>query len=317
MFRTGIWTVEQFLRSANESRRRPKTVSIRLLDVPDNAGAEDIRVFEAISCILRTSNGTYRTTYPNRFSDLDAVAAVQIRRFFAADTAFEVQDRAASNCLTSAEWAETLLPFFKNILLTASDLLIFLIEAKLPSGETFILEPTGEPLQYIRPPFVLKLAGAESRWDIANRLLRSQSQRKIRGLRIPPEWLSGSDRSELSVPPWSLRRISFTHPRARSLARSDPRFQIAAASVFDSTPDVCQVLRTVNILNRSYFAEEKIREGIRAALLSLTENGIWIVGRTVGESNMTNHATIFRKRNNTFEVLDRVGEGWEFESWAL
>ena len=318
MFRTGIWTAEQFVEAEKQPLREPKPVSIRLLDVRDTAGTEEVRIFEAISRTLRTSNGTYRTTYPHRFKDLDRAASIQIGRIFGPDSEFGIQDRAASNCLTSAEWASALFPVFKNVRVTASDLLLFLVEAELPSGEIFILEPGGEPLQYIRSPFVLPLAGGESRRHIVNRLMIRYALSKLARLRIPQEWVNDPDTTgDLLVSPWKLRRIPFTHPRARALARLDRRFRITNASVFDATPNVCQVLRTMNILNRSYFPDERIREGIRASLSSLTENGIWIAGRTIEESQAGNQATIFQKRNNAFEVLDRIGGGWELEALVL
>ena len=318
MFRTGIWTVEQFVEAEKQPLRKPKPVSIRLLDMRDTAGTEEVRIFEAISRTLRTSNGTYRTTYPNRFKDLDRAASIQIGRIFGPDSEFGIQDRAASNCLTSAEWARELFPVYKNVRFTASDLLLFLVEAELPSGEIFILEPGGEPLQYIRPPFVLPLAGGESRWHVVNRLMIGYALSKLKSLLIPREWVNGPDTTgDLLIPPWKLRRIPFTHPRARSLARLDRRFRMTNASVFDATPNVCQVLRTMNILNRSYFPDEQITEGIRASLSSLTENGIWIVGRTIEESQAGNQGTIFQKRNNAFDVLDRIGGGWELEALVL
>jgi hypothetical protein len=40
------------------------------------------------------------------------------------------------------------------------------------------------------------------------------------------------------------------------------------------------------------------------------------VGRTL-EEDLTNHATFFRKIGNGWEVLDRIGGGWEWESIAL
>jgi hypothetical protein len=317
MFRTGIWTVEQFLQAEKRPGRKSGTVSIRLSDVKDDAGPEEIRIFEAISGTVRTSNDTYRTTYPRRFTDLDMAAQIQLQRVFGPSDVFEIQDRAASTCLTSAEWAGVVFPFFRNVRFVASDRLVFLVEAALPSGEIFILEPGGEPLQYIRPPMVLRLVRAESAWGIALRPLLKHYRARLRGLRMPPDWVSEPNTRELLVPPWKLRRIPFTHPQARSLARADPRFRITTASVFDAVPGACQVLRTMNILNRIYFPEERIREGIRASLNSLTENGIWIVGRTIEEPRVGNHATIFQKRNGAFEVLDRIGDGWELEAWAL
>lgn len=73
----------------------------------------------------------------------------------------------------------------------------------------------------------------------------------------------------------------------------------------------------MNIFNRSYFPEERIKEGIRASLSSLTGNGVWIVGRTIEESHLRTEATIFQKRDGAFELLDRFGGGWELESLVL
>ena len=301
MFRTGIWTVEQFWEAQKHPSRKSRSVSLRLLDVADSAGPEDIGIFEAISRVFRTSNGTYRTTYPSRFKDLDAAVLIHLKQLFEQDSAFAIQDRAASNCLTSAEWANSLFPFFTNVRFTASDLLLYLLKAELPSGETFILEPGGEPLQFVAPPFVLPLSGGESRWHVLNRLLIMRALSRLKGLRIGEEdtW------EPVSFEPWEIGRIPCTHPRARSLATLDSRFQIASGSVFDGTPDVCQVLRTMNIFNRSYFPEERIKEGIRASLSSLTGNGVWIVGRTIEESHLRTEATIFQKRDGAFELLDR------------
>ncbi len=73
-----------------------------------------------------------------------------------------MEDWAASDCLTSAEWAAELFPLFPHLDFVASDLLLFLWEAKKQRGEErFILEPDGTPLQYVRPPFVVRLSQPE------------------------------------------------------------------------------------------------------------------------------------------------------------
>jgi hypothetical protein len=45
-----------------------------LADVGDNPTPKSILLFEDICFTLRTSNGTFRTTFRNRFPDLDAIA---------------------------------------------------------------------------------------------------------------------------------------------------------------------------------------------------------------------------------------------------
>ena len=43
----------------------------------------------------------------------------------------------------------------------------------------------------------------------------------------------------------------------------------------------------------------------------LKPGGLWVVGRTL--ENQTNHATFFRRTENNWEVMARIGEGSEIE----
>jgi predicted methyltransferase len=87
-------------------------------------------------------------------------------------------------------------------------------------------------------------------------------------------------------------------------------------SVFDHTAGACHVLRTMNILNLSYFSREQLAEAASAAFDSLRPGGIWIVGRT-REEDFSNHATLFRRGENAWEPLERIGNGSEIEEVAL
>ena len=115
---------------------------------------------------------------------------------------------------------------------------------------------------------------------------------------------------------FKLRSIPYIHPEARALSRENPRLSFSLRSVFERTPGECQVLRTMNILNPSYFSSAQLAEGIAAVFDSLTPGGLWIVGRTM-EENFSNHATIFKKGADGWRVLERIGKGWELESFAL
>jgi hypothetical protein len=81
-------------------------------------------------------------------------------------------------------------------------------------------------------------------------------------------------------------------------------------SVFECSPGL-DVLRTTNILNKAYFPIERLTEGANAAFQSLKPGGLWVVGRTL--ENQTNHATFFRRTENNWEVMARIGEGSEIE----
>jgi hypothetical protein len=300
MLTFGIYSKEQYLKLGQERRFLGARVAYTLLRTSDDPKPEEVRMFEDLCITLHTSNGTFRTTFRGRFKEVDAITLRWIRESFKAGFPLRVQDRAVSNGLTSAEWWQCLYPAFPGLHFEASDLLVELLE--LPSGDaTFVIEPSGKPLQYIRPPFVTSLSYPES-WR--NPLLRWVSSRaKKRFARLP-------------LPASPGRPISCVHPEARALQRSNPNFRVVVRSVFERSPNSCDVLRTMNILNRAYFSEEQLTEAAAAIFDSLSAGGIWIVGRTL-EGDLSNHVSILRRLDEGWEVLERVGSGSEIEEVAL
>lgn len=204
MLRFGIFSVGEFrpaprapriVRMAYTSRR----VSLQLLRTGLPASAAELRVFQYLIAYLRVSPGVYRTTYPGRFKDVDGVVNALLKERFASGEALEVQDWAASDCLTSAEWAASLFELFPRASVTASDLLLFVVEATLPDGSIFIVEPNGRPLQYVRRPFVVRLDPPEPILMLVNHWIGRRALARLAALplRIPPEWLE-SDEQQLA-----------------------------------------------------------------------------------------------------------------------
>jgi hypothetical protein len=299
MLSFGVHSKEQFLSLGPERSGMSARVAYNLLRTGDNPSPEEVRMFEDICVTLRTSNGTFRTTFRDRFRDVDAVSMRWMASAFRPLDPMRVQDRAASTGLTSVEWWQTLSPAFPNLRFEASDSLVEFLE--LSAGdEVFIIEPTGKPLQYIRPPFVTSLSYPES-WR--NPVLR---------------WVSSRAKKKFQRLPQDLQRrsISCIHPEARELERTNPGFRFVVRSVFDRTPAGCDVLRTMNILNLSYFPVERLSEAASAIFDSLVPGGLWIVGRTL-ETDLSNHASILRRQEDGWEVLERIGKGSEIEDIAL
>ena len=258
---------------------------------------------------MQTTDGTLRTTFPGRFRDVDTMS-LELLKARPSSSPFQVQDRATFHALTAWEWAERLLEAFPHGEFIASDIALWLFELSLSSGERYILEPNGQPLQYIRPPFVLSLQREPRRYPI-NRLLAGLAKRRFERLRLPAGWMEtgpGDSRQ--------LTRIPYIHPRALAFSKRNPRFQFRTQSVFDITPDACDVLRTMNILNVSYFSQEQLIQGIEAVYYSLRPGGLWIIGRTL-EEDFTNHVTFFDRQDAGWEVRERIGRGSELESMIL
>lgn len=311
MIGLGIHTREQYDRMGTSRRFAGPAVAFNLLRVGDNPTEEDIRAFEDISVTLRTSNGTYRTSFRNRFEDVDIACLRLMSAQFPVDSAIHIEDRAVSHGLTSCEWAKRLLPLFPVASIEASDLMLQLLELRINGRETFITELDGTPLQYIRPPIVVSVLHAESWRNPLRPLIAYFGKKRFNGLRLPKGWAD-----QPQCPGYRIVPIPYVHPEAAALARNDSRFRFRRRSVFERTEQPCDVIRTMNILNSSYFSAERLGEGYRAIFDSLQLGGIWVVGRTL-EEDLSNHATFFRRRERDWEVLDRIGGGWEMEDMAL
>jgi hypothetical protein len=310
MLRFGICTQNQFIEAREQRRFSGSMVSYSLLNIGENPTKEQIRIFEDVSLTLRTSNGTYRTTFRNRLRDVDAATIGTLERLYPSDTELLVEDRAVSHGLTSLEWAQQLFHAFPRSKFEASDKVLSLIQLSLASGGTYILEPEGEPLQYIKPPFVVCLSHKESSLLPFNRLIAAQARRRLRHLLLPGGWMEsrGGDG-------YQVRKIECVHPEALSFSRTNPRFQLRTRSVFDVTPNAVHVLRTMNILNKAYFSDSQLREGSNAAFQSLKLGGVWIVGRTL-ENDFSNHVTFLQKQEIGWAILARIGKGSEMEGYA-
>lgn len=311
MLRRGICTEDEYMRAGPNRRFSGARVSYGLLDVGENATDEQIGVFEDVSFTLRISNGTYRTTFRQRFREVDVAAMCWMERLFSGGDELRVQDRAVSSALTSWEWAEQLFPVFPRAQLEASDILLHLVRLSLPDGATYIAEPDGRPLQYSKPPFVVSLQHPESLRYPLNRWIAARAKRRFERLSLPEGWTESSDASG-----YRISRISCVHPQAQAFARRNPGFQFRERSVFDAVPGSCHVLRTMNIFNKSYFSTEQLALGVSAVFESLVPGGLWIVGRTL-EEDFSNHATLFRRGESGWEVLERIGAGSEMEELAL
>ena len=297
---------------------RRHRVSLQLLRTGIPPTPRELAVFEHLISGIRLRNGVYRTTYRGRFADLDPIVnAILSARYLPSAEVF-VHDWAASSCLTSVEWASTLFAILPLASLTASDLLLFLVEVTLPDGEVFVVEPQGHPLQYIRRPFVIRLDPPEPNVLLINRLLGRRAAARLAALQIeiPEAWLA-SDDEELRVPAAHLRKIPVTHFDARELAGRDSRFTICVHSAFDALSRPVDVIRTINIYNRGYFGVERLRQGVHAVWSSLRAGGVWVVGRTLEAPRPAHHATIFEKAEQGFRVLGRIGAGSEIEDLVV
>ena len=71
----------------------------------------------------------------------------------------------------------------------------------------------------------------------------------------------------------------------------------------------------MNVLNLSYFSEEKIVVGIKNIFNLLKEEGYLLIGRT--NDRGLNNASLYIKKKNKFIILKKVNEGCEINHLIL
>jgi hypothetical protein len=294
-----------------------------MLQTPANSSAEDVQIFESLMPHVLLSAGTYRTTRRGRFRNLDPELNRIILAKFDHGMPLQVQDWAASTGLTSSEWARSLFPLFPSLTFVASDLLLFLIHLQEREGGMFVFEPEGTPLQFIKPPFVVRMVPPET-WKLpVNRWLYKRAWRRWNQLSVKADarvqtWAASASEEALTFNGARYSKLSLVHPEASRLARSDSRFHLGQHSVFESLYPPVHVIRTMNIFNRAYFGEDQLKAGAAAVLNSLLPGGLWILGRTVQEQPPTHEVTVFRKQvSGLVEIVERFGRGSEIEPLVL
>lgn len=323
MLRLGVYKPEQFFETAPRGllsylyyRLSRGRVSLHLLS---SAGDHD---FERLMRHVQLPNGVYRTTFRNRFRDLDPVVNEILLQSFSKQQELLVEDWAASACLTSYEWAESLLPQFPQSRFTASDLVLFLVEIEdKQSGGLFIAEHDGRLLQYVRPPLVIRMTPPEGWKAPVSRLCYNSAAKRWRELAglwpLPEEWLDLRNEAELERQGCVLRKLPLVHPQALWRSRRESRFAIRRQSIFDAAPAPCHVIRTMNILNHAYFSDQQLKQAAHAVADSLHPGGIWILGRTVTDESSHDVSILRKHGSGDLEVVKRVGAGSEVETIAV
>lgn len=309
MVKFGICSIDQARHWSRHFRRGPH--SARLL-----AGADEEN-FDLLMRSVCLSNGTARTTRRDRFQSLHEELAVPLRSALSGLSAPRVEDWAVSSGTAALAWYQHLRAEFPGLLFTASDWMLYLIEAhRSEIGDTFILEPDGTPIQYVRPPFVVQLGQPVHGLFVVNRYMRREALRlweKELGLGFsPPGEEDWQGTALLERPPLVLRRLPLLHPSVNS--QVSDRFQIRRHSVFERAPQRVHLIRTFNILNRAYFPADRLREAAGAVAASLVPGGLWLVGRTVEEDPARHEASLLRRETDGWKAIWRSHGGSELES---
>jgi len=309
MLLTGIWKLSQFEAHARGGQVK-KPIAYSLLRHASE-GPVGRALFECVIRDLQLSSGVVRTTYANRFTDVNELVLAVLKRDYTPAYPIEAHDWAASDCLASYEFATVLFEAFPRSTLTASDISFQLICARNTSTqEEFVFEDNGRALQYVKPPFVLPLARPAPRFRVVNQILRRRAIGRARKVAcVVRPWLKECPES-ISTGEWEISRVSLIHPVALAALAREPRFRTAIHSVFSPLSAEVDLIRTMNIFNRCYFSDEEIARGAAAVFRSLRPGGLWIAGRTTEERRVVqNCVTVYCKDPGRFRQVAELNGG--------
>jgi hypothetical protein len=314
MLKLGICTAAQDTPLRRLWRRG--LVAATMLPARASSAPEELHRFERIVSQLRLPNGTVKATRSNRLAALDERIAGVLRTLFLRSTRLLVEDWAVSTGTTALEWFRSLQHLYPDVRFAASDWILYVIEVRRErERDAFIVEPGGKAIQYVRAPFVVSLTELQHPVYFINRAVQRRALREwetiANRVHLPPEWADADQPQRILQPPFSLRHIPLLHPHV--LATQSEQFRVKQHSVFSCLRQPVHAIRTMNILNRSYFSESQLLSAADAVRHSLLPGGVWIVGRTVKDDPPEHEVSVMQNGPGGWNLILRIGNGSEIE----
>ncbi|HEY0778735.1 MAG TPA: hypothetical protein VGD56_12275 [Gemmatirosa sp.] len=243
---------------------------------------------------LRLPNGTYKTTYPNRMPDVDAIVADALTP----GTHVDVLDVGVSSGVTTLELIDTLEARGLEPDVVAVDLAISAFLRRI-SGVDLLCDPTGQVLQ-IATPILTKGRPHDPGGSLARMALHRVFEAAERVVGGPRGATRGTPVQLISPrltrrPRVAVREHDLTTPRPEWRDRFD-------------------VVRAANVLNRDYFDEPTLVRMLAYLTTYVRVRGLLVLCRTHDDTR-TNHASVLRRADDgAFSVVARIGGGSEIES---
>jgi len=250
---------------------------------------------------LLLPNGVYRTTTTGRMDDLLPLLVERARGLSPAP--LRILDVACSSGVSTVEMHRAFEAAGIPCETWGSDLILEADYVRREDGVGMLFDPEGRLLQ-------IEIGAWASPWkwrprDLALRPWLSLRARRL--VRRDAETFRASRTQSMAG--YQTRRVSFLS----SLAESGGGVRFAPENILSPRiPGSFGVIRAANILNRGYFDAATLRRMAAALCARLVPGGLLLAVRTEGPQ-ATNRATLFRRRPDGLDVLDRVNGGSEVE----
>lgn len=260
---------------------------------------------EAFFSTIMMRNRTYKTTFHNRFSDVNRLLVQQLSD--QSPHALTVLDVGVSSGISTLELFDELSRAGYEARITGTDLFPSAYLVRVGVGKYALVDDEGFPLQFdiggigIKP-WVVPGDYRNGKF-LFRKLINLEFTRRVRRILEQP----GDSR---------IQSVPLISPRLQSngqivVCRDDITKHNPA---FDARFDL---IRVANVMNRSYFSDEALRGIVRnLAKYLATGGGTLLVVRT--HDDRANHGTLFRCiEGGRFTIAARFGAGSEVEGIVL
>lgn len=306
MLKTGIYRADHLALPALDGFfGRRKFIAVTLYpEVVANEPPDRDRLLERILARFPAANGTYKRTQRRRFDAFDRQVVQVLRDRIPPGTHCAIHDMAVSDGRTAVD-------FFRLIDETTEIESTFLasdaspdVEAISSSGTSVVVvvDPdTGAPLQVVSPPFVFNVRQRESAvlYPVNRAFLATLLRTRVARL---------LERRAAGDPRLTVSRIRLLAPDCLRLVDTDARFRFARYDIFDEPPGMFDVIRAMNVLNRTYFSDAAIRVAIQRIHGSVNPGGLFVTGSNQDAGSPVNGA-IYESTGTGFHTIWTSGGG--------
>ena len=258
----------------------------------DAADALEKRFFNQ----LVLANGTLKTTFARRLTDVDALCKDYLGAF---GEPVRLLDVAVSSGVTTWEWMQALDAAGIDFELDAFDLCVDASIVSLGERLHVLCDSGGRPLQFEVAGRTIENTFGE---DWGRRLRRAVP---VAALRAWFALRSGSAGNRIPV------QLVTRHLREPGRVRV---FEHDLQNI-DALESRYVMIRAANILNLAYFDRRFLEKSIVGLASRLVDGGYLCIVRTHDDG--TNHGTLFQRKHSGLEVVVRIGEGSEVEAEAV
>jgi len=258
---------------------------------------------------LRGGSHHSRYTQCRRLAALDSRLG-EILAERAARQRIRIHDMAASNAITSLELFEYLRDR-EAVLVKASDYYDRLHVVNVGGRWRVAFDVDRKPIQYIGRRMMVCARRPDPDAPTVDTIVKPALQAAL----LPPA-LAALQRAldDMRADPMQTdqyHQMSLFHPRCRSEAATDTRFELQRDDLFSPAPYRYDVVRVANALSTDFMSEARIVAGVRAVAATIVEGGLLVLGRNAAGGDGPARGTIFVLNRDRLTPLADVSDGYQ------